>query len=115
MEEAKQRAEEEAKAKMAEEAKLKDVEEESEKRMVNSIGIQEETLKKIVLRKYTHHLRLQQFNRTDQVLLNSHKCEHEKPPFLYTSNIELKHHLRPLAEESDLDRLSGLLGSDGGG
>jgi hypothetical protein len=35
-------------------------------------------------------------------LLSSYKCNHEKPPFLFLSNVEFKEQLVPLAKESKL-------------
>ena len=51
---------------------FKKVELEAENRL-HKLGIQEETLKKIVLRKYTFHLRQEEYARHDQRLLNSYK------------------------------------------
>ena len=54
-----------------------EVEKEAEK-MLHKLGIQEETLKKIVLKKYTFHLRGENYTRFDEKLKNSYLQLHER-------------------------------------
>lgn len=79
-----------------------EVEKEAEK-MLHKLGIQEETLKKIVLKKYTFHLRGENYTRFDEKLKNSHLQLHERPPFLFTSNFELRDYLIPIGHHYGID------------
>ena len=71
--------------------------------MLHKLGISEESLKKIVLKKYVYHLQSEVYTRYDEKLKASYQQLHERPPFLFTSNFELRAYLEPLAKESGLN------------
>jgi len=64
-------------------------------------GVADEKLLQLVTQKYTAHLEV---NYTSHYVetLNSYRADHERPPFLCTSNVELKIALFILAEEASL-------------
>ena len=65
-------------------------------------GVADEKLLHWVTEKYTKHLKPEVFISRNETALNSHVMTHEKPPFLFTSNVELKLYLVPLALEYEL-------------
>ena len=67
-----------------------------ERRLIG-LGVADDKLLLLVSDKYTAHLKDEEFTRHQEML--SHNATHQKPPFLYTSNVELKFALEPLAEE----------------
>ena len=72
----------------------KEVADQVEQRLIGA-GLSDEKLLLLVSDKYTAHLKDEDVSRHQEVL-SSHKSTHEKPPFLYTSNVELKSKLEPL-------------------
>jgi hypothetical protein len=66
------------------------------KRLIEE-GVADEKVLDHVCEKYTLHLELEEFQNNRTAALNSHKATHEKPPFLFTSNVELKEILIPIA------------------
>lgn len=80
---------------------LHPVAEQVKQRLIGA-GVADEKLLHLITDKFTLHLKSEKFiSRNDQAL-NSHKAHHEKPPFLFTSNVELKLMLVPLAQEYGL-------------
>ena len=82
-----------------------------ERRLIG-LGVADDKLLLLVSYKYTAHLKDDEFTRNQEVL-SSHKSTHQKPPFLYTSNVELKFALEPLAEEYR-DQMGGFTDVDDG-
>ena len=56
-------------------------------------------LRDIVEGKYVSHLRGKAAASRVDELYTCYSCTHERPPFLYTSNVELRSKLVPLARE----------------
>lgn len=71
------------------------------KRLIEE-GVADEKVLDHVCEKYTMHLEVEAFHNNHVAALNSHKATHEKPPFLFTSNVELKESLIPIAQEYGL-------------
>ena len=76
-------------------------------------GVADEKVLDHVCEKYTLHLEVEAYQNNRTAALNSHKALHQKPPFLFTSNVELKESLVPIAQEYDL-RVGDALSADDG-
>ena len=76
------------------------VEDQVKQRLIGA-GVADDKLLALVGDKYTGHLKDEAGSRKEEAL-SSHKATHEKPPFLCTSNVELKAALVPLAAEYEL-------------
>jgi hypothetical protein len=75
---------------------------ETVKQRLIGAGVADEKLLHLVAEKYTKHLKQEAFPSRNEAALNCHKMNHEKPPFLYTSNVEMKVYLVPLAHQYQL-------------
>lgn len=78
-----------------------------------SAGATDDKILKIVEEKYTSHLTEELFQSRNKQALNCYVMTHEKPPFMFTSNVELKLYLVPLALEFELTVGSFLETDDG--
>lgn len=67
----------------------------------------------LITGKYTFHLRGEEYVSRNTEVLQSHMATHEAPPFLFTSNVELRVSLEPIAREHKLN-LGDLLDVDDG-
>jgi hypothetical protein len=75
---------------------------ESVKTRLIGAGVVDEKLLHLVSEKYTAHLQGEPFVSRNQAALRCHELTHEQPPFLVTSNVELKLMLVPIALEFQL-------------
>jgi hypothetical protein len=65
-------------------------------------GVADEKLLQLIVDKFTSHLKCEKFVSRNQMLRNCYIMNHQKNPFLCTSNVELKLLLGPIAAEFDL-------------
>ena len=82
-------------------AVMRAVEEMAGEKLV-AFGVVDDKLLKKVTARYVQHLAGDDVGRREEYL-TSHRCAHEKPPFLCTSNAELNRILIPLAKEYKLN------------
>ena len=91
---------------------LRKVTDQVRKRLIGA-GVADEKLLELVIQLYTIHLLGQNMTNRLQQYMNGQKSNHQTPPFLFTSNVELKTKLIPIAKDHNLSVVDSIDTDDG--